>query len=194
MSRFTKALASEGFSYSDTDFMQIAKAKTLPCPAWAADIVKFRRAVAGKLCQAAHHYGDIPNDLESLRIVEQKAVALLCKGNGCRNYKTSLDSATRNGGLLGFFTAIAWRRFRLGQSSTTIAADLGVSPSVVRRHAAGIAHVARRMYPAPALHLPPAHNSKVVVRPFPELSWSRRAVTRTRQVEEIYDQLAHTSV
>jgi hypothetical protein len=140
------------------------RSTTLPCPQWAADLEKLRRVVAGKLVQKAHAGTAIPTDLDTLRVLEQRAAVIDCRSGG--NVWRSTVVAAQHGGPLALLNAIAFRRFRLGQVSTQIAAELGISPQVVRRQAAGLAEVARRLYPDPALHLPRKHNSKTVTRPF----------------------------
>jgi hypothetical protein len=140
------------------------RSTTLPCPAWAADLEKLRRVVAGKLCQKAVAGTHIPTDLNTLHELEQRAAAISCRSGGASWQSTVV--AARHGGPLALLTALAWRRFRLGQVSTQIAAELGISPCVVRRQTAGLAEVARRLYPDPSLHLPRKHNSKTTYQPF----------------------------
>lgn len=154
----------QGLAYNDNLTVE-DRSLTLPCPAWAADLEKLRRVVAGKLVQKTFTGVTIPTDLDALRLLEEKANAYLST-TSIRAWQKSLETVARHGGPLAFLTAIAWRRFRLGQRSTTIAADLGVTPCVVRRQAAGLAEIARRLYPDPELHLPRKHNSKTQTRPF----------------------------
>lgn len=148
------------------DLAIVDRTLPLPCPAWAADTEKLKSVVAGKLSQIAHRGTELSTDLEAMRVLEQQATAMLHSSIHCAAIAKSVAAAERHGGKLAMLTTIAWRRFRLGQTSTTIAADLGITACVVRRQVASLAEVARRIYPDPSLHLPRKHNSKQIARPF----------------------------
>jgi hypothetical protein len=160
------------YQQSYTEFKQSMSTRDAappnPTPAWAHDIEKLRRVVSAKLCQIARRPGtDTPTSLPELAALESQAIKVLCAGAPrCKEYRVALERMQRAGGPLAFLTALAWRRFRLGQQSPTIAADLGVTPCVVRRQAAELALIARRMYPEPDMHLPRAHNAKIEIQPY----------------------------
>jgi hypothetical protein len=181
------------------------RSTTLPCPAWAADNKKLKQVVVAKLLRKAHmwavlHYvPEIPTNLDYVRALEKKE-----RVSGSNEvWKKHLEAVERFGGPAALLTAIAWRRFRLGQTSTVIAEALGISPQVVRRHAAGLAEIARGLYPDPALHLPRNHRSKTVTHLFfgrpvyseesrarmsaaAKASWQRRkALTQIGNTEDI---------
>jgi hypothetical protein len=145
---------------------------SLPCPAWAASNEKLKQVVVAKLLRKAkmgavlNYVPVIPTNLDFLRALEIQSQEQVRKHEHLKEWRTHHEAAARHGGPAALLTAIAWRRFRLGQTSPVIAESLGISPQVVRRHASSLAEIARQLYADPALHLPRNHRSKIVTRPF----------------------------
>ena len=154
--------ADSGIAFSDYGRMHVQKILGVGrkwIPAWALDDGKFRRVLIARI----YRYGSrgplpkepslktstrIANRMERVqRNVDEKAMP---------QYQRQLRAVHRQhikraGGYAEFITAIAWRSYRLGETSTAIAEALGCKPVVVRQHLRRLNNIARQLFPEDCL-------------------------------------------